>query len=59
MSILTADKRLVIVLIKKCLDVRSVRIHLALHVRGIVIGSVVEDAFVVHKPSVVELFEKS
>ena len=49
MGIFTADEWLAAVFRQKSLDSVGGSIHLALHIAGIVIPAVVEDAFIMHQ----------
>ena len=49
MRVLTRDKGLVPMLLQKCLDVRRLRIHLALHITRHRIAAIPEDPLVVHE----------
>ena len=49
MCVLTADKRLAVILCKEFLNCIYRRIHLAFHITGIIISSVMDNTFVVHK----------
>ena len=49
MGVLAADKGLVLVLRKELLDIRRLRIHLTLHVAGVVVSPVVADSLIVNQ----------
>ena len=58
MCILTADKRLGTVFCKELLNCFYRRIHLAFHITGIVVSSVVADTFIMYQTGRVILMEK-
>ena len=49
MSVLAADKWFASVFFQKCLDILYRRIHLAFHITGIVVSSVVADTFIMYQ----------